>query len=107
MGKAQLAPIKTMTIPRLELTAATVSLRLGEVLKKEFDDKPDVIQYHTIQRQYCVTSETTTDVDVANRVQTVRSLSYPRQWLYVDTKDNQADDASRGLNAQTLVERSR
>ena len=34
MGKAHLAPIKAVTIPRLELTAATVSVRLGEIIKK-------------------------------------------------------------------------
>ena len=48
MGKARLAPIKVMTIPRLELTAATVSIRLGEVLKKELDDTPDVVKYHRL-----------------------------------------------------------
>ncbi|XP_022778797.1 uncharacterized protein LOC111320392 [Stylophora pistillata] len=29
MGKARLAPVKTVTVPRLELTAATVSVRVG------------------------------------------------------------------------------
>ena len=37
MGKARLEPIKAVTIPRLELTATTVSIRLGETLKKELD----------------------------------------------------------------------
>ena len=31
MGKACVAPVKTMTIPRLELTAGTVSVSVGEM----------------------------------------------------------------------------
>ena len=47
MGKARLAPIKAVTIPHLELTAATVSVRLGEILKKELDETFDIAQNHT------------------------------------------------------------
>ena len=43
MGKARLATIKAVTIPRLELTAATVSVRLGEILKKELDEIFDIV----------------------------------------------------------------
>ena len=32
MGKACVAPVKTMTIPRLELTAGTVSVSVGEMI---------------------------------------------------------------------------
>ena len=37
MGKACVAPLKTVTIPRLELTAATVSVRVASMLKEELD----------------------------------------------------------------------
>ena len=110
MGKARLAPIKVMTIPRLELTAATVSIRLGEVLKKELDDPPDVVKYHTDSTtvlHYIMNDQKRFQVFVANRVQTIRSLSHPSQWMYVETKSNPADDASRGINAQALLEHSR
>ena len=110
MGKARLAPIKAVTIPRLELTAATLSVRLGEVLKKELDDTPDTIQYHTDSTtvlRYIGNDQKRFQVFVANRVQTIRSFSSPKQWRYVDTKENPADDASRGIGAQTLVEQSR
>ena len=99
-----------MTIPRLELTAATVSIRLGEVLKKELDDTPDVVKYHTDSTtvlRYIMNDRKRFQVFVANRVQTIRSLSHPSQWMYVETKSNPADDASRGINAQALLEHSR
>ena len=47
MGKARLAPIKAVTIPRLELTAATIPVHLGKTLKKKVDKTSDIIQYHT------------------------------------------------------------
>ena len=96
-----------MTIPRLELTAATGSIRLGEVLKKELDDTPDVVKYHTDSTtvlRYIMNDQKRFQVFVANRVQTIRSLSHPSQWMYVETKSNPADDASRGINAQALLE---
>ena len=110
IGKARLAPIKPVTIPRLELTAATVSIRLGEMMKKELDDKPDIIQYHTDSitvLRYIKNDQKRFQVFVANRVQLIRNHSSPDQWRYVDTKENPADDASRGLDAKTLTEQQR
>ena len=110
MGKARLAPIKAVTIPRLELTAATVSVRLGELLKKELHETIDIIQYHTDSVtvvRYISNDQKRFQVFVANRVQTIRSLSDPSQWKYVETKENPADDASRGLDAKALNEQQR
>ncbi|XP_078355246.1 uncharacterized protein LOC144639838 [Oculina patagonica] len=110
MGKARLAPIKAVTIPRLELTAATVSVRLGEILKKELDESIDTIQYHTDSvtvLRYISNDQKRFQVFVANGVQTIRNLSEPSQWKYVETKENPADDASHGLDAKALSEQQR
>ena len=35
MGKARVAPIKYITIPRIELVAATLSVKISALLQKE------------------------------------------------------------------------
>ena len=42
-------------------------------------------------------------VYVANRVQTIRKMSNPRQWKYIDTGKNPADLSTRRLNVESLV----
>ncbi|XP_069989477.1 uncharacterized protein [Penaeus vannamei] len=74
MARARVAPLKPTTIPRLELTAATVAARMA--------------RYHTF---------------VANRVNLIRELSSASAWRYVDTKSNLADLASRGLDVDTFL----
>ena len=105
MGKARLTPIKSVTMPRLELTAATVSIRVGELLKREVDGNPEFVYLtdSTTVLRYIANEQQCFHVFVANRVQLIRDHSSPSQWKYVDTRENPADDASRGLNGLALV----
>ena len=41
-------------------------------------------------------------VYVANRVQEIQDKTSPKQWRYVETKSNPADDASRALGARDI-----
>ncbi|XP_022784343.1 uncharacterized protein LOC111324942 [Stylophora pistillata] len=45
MGKARLAPICEISIPRLELTAAVISVRLSKIIQEELDMTIDRISY--------------------------------------------------------------
>lgn len=43
-------------------------------------------------------------VFVANSVQQIKEKTLPTQWNYIATKDNPADQASRSLTAQAVIE---
>ena len=47
MGKARVAPVRTMTIPRLELMEATVSVRVGEMIARELEEPAESKTYWT------------------------------------------------------------
>ena len=44
---------------------------------------------------------------VANRLSVIHDGSMPRQWRKVGTKDNPADDVSRGLNGFEMISNNR
>ena len=109
MSKTKVTPLKSVTIPRLELVAALMSVRVScflrsELTIKEFDeffwtDSTAVLGY--------VKNDTKRfHVYVANRVQEIRQSTNPEQWLYIESKMNPADLASRGATVAELIESS-
>ena len=47
MGKARLAPVCEVSIPRLELTAAVISVRLSKIIREELNMAIDHVCYWT------------------------------------------------------------
>ena len=101
MGKSRVAPMKYTSIPRLELAAAVLLVKMTGIIKKElaidhiseyfWTDSQVVIGYiRNTQRRF--------KIFVANRVQQIREYSYITQWNYVSSKMNPADHSSRGLS---------
>ncbi|XP_071842702.1 uncharacterized protein [Apostichopus japonicus] len=106
MGKARVAPLKQVTIPRLELTAATVSVRLFKSLERDLHIKLDGVTFWTDSTsviRYVSYSSARYHTFVANRVAIITDTSQPSQWSYVESSENPADDASRGLYADDLI----
>ena len=111
MGKARVTPLKIVTIPRLELTAAVVSVRISNLLKRELTLQQHVSEFFWTDSKvvlgYIANESRRFHVFVANRVQKIRDSTTPEQWLYVKTDDNPADDASRGITAKELTTSAR
>ena len=110
MAKARVTPLKPTTIPRLELTAAVVSVRVSAMLQRELrylDIKHFFWTDSKVVLGYINNDTRRFHVFVANRTQQIRDLTSPEQWRYIDTKCNPADYASRGLHARDLIDSTR
>lgn len=107
MAKSRVTPVKPITIPRLELTAAVVAVKVSAMLKKELD-------YEHLQEVFWTDSKVVLGyinnetkrfhTFVANRVQQIKDHTSASQWKYIDSNINPADHASRGLNVQDLID---
>ena len=98
-GKAHVAPIKSVSIPRLELTAATLAVKINSFLMQALDIDIDRIVYWTDSMttlQYIRNETTRYHVFVANRLAMIWDGSRVDQWKFVNGHLNPADEASRG-----------
>ena len=100
LGKSRVAPLKTQTLPRLELTSAVVGARLVGQCARELElpiehvtlwsDSMIVLGYIANRRRRFKTF-------VANRLAAIFETTEPKQWRHVEGKLNPADLASRGI----------
>ena len=92
MGKSSLAPLKAVTIPRMELSAADVATRLDQIIRSELETKIDRSYFWTDSTcvlRYVYNEATRFQTFVANRITKIRELFSPSQWRYVDTQIRQ------------------
>ncbi|XP_064629278.1 uncharacterized protein LOC135488567 [Lineus longissimus] len=99
-GKARVAPIKKVTTPRMELTAASVAVKFVAMITAAMELKFDKTFYWTDSMsvlRYIANTTIRFHTFVANRVTTIQEGSTLDQWRYVPTQTNPADAASRGI----------
>ena len=104
-GKSRAAPVKYVSIPRLELNASTLSVKVSDMLRRELDipvaseelwtDSQIVLVYISNEARRFKTF-------VANRVQLIKEITKVRQWLYISSQSNPAHYESRGLDVRNL-----
>ncbi|GFX61308.1 integrase catalytic domain-containing protein [Trichonephila clavipes] len=101
LAKARVAPLKDISIPRLELLSCTIGTRLAASVKNDLN-LPDVrIYYLTDSMTALAWMQRTRDwgVFVSNRVKEIRNLSDVSSWEHVPSEKNFADILSRGCVA--------
>ena len=102
-AKSRVLPSKALSIPRLELSAAVVGVKLGFMLKNELSHVYQNLQvFHwsdsLVTLGYILNDAKKFHTFVCNRVQVIQDLSPKSSWHYVNTVSNPADMASRGLH---------
>ena len=99
-GKSRLSPAKTVSIPRLELAAATLAAQVSLFIQEEIQQEIHSVVFwsdSTTVLRYIRNTKKRFKVFVSNRLTTIRSISSADQWRYVPGNLNPADAASRGI----------
>ncbi len=106
MAKNRVAPLKTLTLPQLELMAALIGARLAnfiqQSLEKRFQNLRVVMWTDSQIVLHWLSSQKPLKQFIHNRVKEINSLYPSTTWHYCPTSDNPADLLTRGVSADQL-----
>ncbi|UYV61848.1 hypothetical protein LAZ67_1006848 [Cordylochernes scorpioides] len=105
MARSRVAPMKNITIPRLELVACEIGSRLAVHIKSmiEFEDIPITLWKDSTPALAWIKRDMNWSVFVAGRVKKIRQNSSITDWRHVPGKENPADIPSRGASISQLI----
>ena len=104
-SKNKVAPIKAISVPRLELQAAVVAAKVDSMVRQRLSLQLLESTFWTDSElviKWISNESSRFHVYVANRVSCIRSLSIPQQWNHISGLDNPSDLLTRECDPNSI-----
>lgn len=104
-ARCRVAPLKQISIPRLELLACSIGARLVNTVKTDinFESVPTTFWTDSANALWWITKNDNWATFVNNRVREIRELTKSEDWRHIAGPLNPADLPSRGCSVNELL----